>query len=75
MCLLLPRNTGDIPAFMNSSLQIESRTDNRVKVAVLGNHDQFIKETAKYHIRHIDASSQSLEEIFMNYYNRKGTAQ
>jgi ABC-2 type transport system ATP-binding protein len=68
-------NTGDIPAFMNSSLQIESRTDNRVKVAVLGNHDQFIKETAKYHIRHIDASSQSLEEIFMNYYNRKGTAQ
>ncbi|MBR8663014.1 ABC transporter ATP-binding protein [Bacillus paralicheniformis] len=64
---------GDIPAFMNSGLQIESRTDNRVKVAVLGNHDQFIKETAKYHIRHIDSSSQSLEEIFMNYYDRKGT--
>ncbi|QHZ48707.1 ABC transporter ATP-binding protein [Bacillus sp. NSP9.1] len=68
-------NPADIPAFMDSGLHIESRQDNRVKVAVLGNHDQFIKETAKYQIRHIDVSSQSLEEVFMNYYDRKGTVQ
>ncbi|MFT0804064.1 ABC transporter ATP-binding protein [Bacillus swezeyi] len=68
-------NPADIPAFMESGLQIESRQDNRVRVAVLGNHDQLIKETAKYQIRHIDVSSQSLEEVFMDYYDRKGSVQ
>lgn len=37
-------NTGDIPAFMNSGLQIESRTDNRVKVAVLGTMINLLKK-------------------------------
>ncbi|KKB73670.1 MULTISPECIES: ABC transporter ATP-binding protein [Bacillus] len=67
-------NEADIPAFIESGLQIESRQGNRVKVAVLGNHDRFIKEAAKYRVRHIDVSTQSLEEVFMNYYDRKGAA-
>ncbi|ASB91182.1 ABC transporter ATP-binding protein [Bacillus sonorensis] len=68
-------NEADSAAFINSGLEIESRQDNRVRVAVLGNHDQLIKGCAKYRIRHIDVSTQSLEEVFMNYYDREGTVQ
>ncbi|NPC91443.1 ABC transporter ATP-binding protein [Bacillus sp. WMMC1349] len=64
-------NRADIQVFMKSGFEIDSYQDNHVKVAVLGNHDPFIKEVAKYEIRHIDISTQSLEEVFMNFYDRK----
>ncbi|MDA7026407.1 ABC transporter ATP-binding protein [Bacillus sp. CLL-7-23] len=64
-------NRADIQVFMKSGFEIDSYQDNHVKVAVLGNHDLFIKEIAKYQIRHIDISTQSLEEVFMNFYDRK----
>ncbi|WP_410772463.1 ABC transporter ATP-binding protein [Fontibacillus sp. BL9] len=79
----------DMRAFLNSSgLQIEpvsldgvgggdgsAGSGFRVRVAVQGNYDQFVTETAKYRVRNIDIFTQNLEDIFMNYYDRKGTMQ
>ncbi|WP_442602362.1 ABC transporter ATP-binding protein [Paenibacillus sp. KN14-4R] len=63
----------DALAFLGSGLRIDSHDGNRVKVAVQGNYDQFIAETAKYKVRSIDIFTQNLEDIFMNYYDRKGS--
>jgi ABC-2 type transport system ATP-binding protein len=60
-------------SFLNSGLMIESHEGNRIRVAVQGNYDKFVEETAKYRVRNIDIFTQNLEDIFMNYYDRKGT--
>jgi len=62
---------GDAEAFRSSSLLIESHEELRVRVAVQGNYDQFIQEVGKYPVRNIDVFTQNLEDIFMNYYDRK----
>jgi ABC-2 type transport system ATP-binding protein len=59
-------------SFLDSGLLIESYEGNRVRVAVQGNYDKFVEETAKYRVRNIDIFTQNLEDIFMNYYDRKG---
>ncbi len=59
----------------SSGLQIDSHDGERVRVAVQGNYDKFATETAKYRVRNIDIFTQNLEDIFMNYYDRKGAAQ
>lgn len=63
----------DATSFLNSGLLIESHQGDRVRVAIQGNYDKFLEETAKYKVRNIDIFSQNLEDIFMNYYDRKGT--
>jgi len=63
----------DVLSFLDSGLLIESHEGNRVRVAVQGNYDKFVEETAKYKIRNIDIFTQNLEDIFMNYYDREGT--
>ncbi|MBY0163613.1 ABC transporter ATP-binding protein [Cytobacillus firmus] len=63
---------GDAEAFRSSGLLIESHEALRVRVAVQGNYDQFIQEVGKYPVRNIDVFTQNLEDIFMNYYDRKG---
>ncbi|GIO70240.1 ABC transporter ATP-binding protein [Paenibacillus cookii] len=65
-------DAGDRDAFLASGLKIESCKDNRVRVAVQGDYNRFVQETAKYRIRSIDVASQNLEDIFMDYYDRKG---
>ncbi|WP_053373489.1 ABC transporter ATP-binding protein [Paenibacillus sp. FJAT-27812] len=60
-------------SFIHSGLLIESHEGNRVKVAIQGNYDRFVEETAKYKVRNIDMFTQNLEDIFMNYYDRKET--
>jgi len=60
-------------AFGKSGLPIESREGNRVRVVIQGNYDQFVQESAKYRIRNLDLFTQNLEDVFMNYYDRKGT--
>jgi ABC-2 type transport system ATP-binding protein len=52
---------------------IESHEGDRVRVAVQGNYDKFLEETAKIRVRNIDIFTQNLEDIFMNYYDREGT--
>lgn len=68
-------NNSDLNAFLGSDLQIESHEGNRVRIAVQGNYNQLIQETAKYNIRNLDIFTQNLEDIFMDYYDRKGTLQ
>lgn len=63
-------STADAAAFLQSGLDAELRDGNRVRIAVQGNYDQFIRETANYRIRNIDLFSQNLEDIFMDYYDQ-----
>ena len=65
-------NGEDAEVFLKSDLQVEFHEGNRVRVAIQGNYDQFLEETAKYHVRNIDLFTQNLEEVFMNYYERTG---
>ncbi|WNQ11408.1 ABC transporter ATP-binding protein [Paenibacillus aurantius] len=58
-------------AFAKSGLPIESREGTRVRAAVQGDYNRFVEETAKYRIRSLDTFSQNLEDVFMNYYDRK----
>ncbi|MEF2969124.1 ABC transporter ATP-binding protein [Paenibacillus sp. M1] len=73
-------DVSEMRAFINTSgLQVEpvaqdSGSGPRVRVAVQGNYDRFVSETAKYRVSNIDISTQNLEDIFMNYYDREGTA-
>lgn len=58
-----------------SGIAVESREGNRVRVAVQGEYARFLLETSKYPVRNLDIFTQSLEDVFMNYYDRKGTIQ
>jgi ABC-type branched-subunit amino acid transport system ATPase component len=58
-----------------SGITVESREGNRVRVAVQGEYARFLSETSKYPVRNLDLFTQSLEDVFMNYYDRKGTLQ
>lgn len=58
--------------FMKCGLKIDSREGNRVRVAVQGDVDRFIRETARFHVRNIDVFTQNLEDIFMDYYDQEG---
>ncbi|MGG1554886.1 ATP-binding cassette domain-containing protein [Paenibacillus ferrarius] len=63
----------DAEAFARTSgLAVESREGNRVRVAVQGAYQTFLAETSRYAVRNVDVFTQSLEDIFMNYYDRKG---
>ncbi|HWI48525.1 MAG TPA: ABC transporter ATP-binding protein [Rummeliibacillus sp.] len=66
------QDPSDAAAFAKSNLHIELHEKNKVRVAVQGNFDEFLAETAKYHVRNIDVFTQNLEEIFMNYYDNAG---
>ncbi|MFJ8262789.1 ABC transporter ATP-binding protein [Rummeliibacillus sp. NPDC094406] len=66
------QDPSDAAAFAKSNLHIELHEKNTVRVAVQGNFDEFLAETAKYHVRNIDVFTQNLEEIFMNYYDNAG---
>jgi ABC-2 type transport system ATP-binding protein len=64
----------DAKSFLKSNLQIESFEANRVRVAIQGNYDTFIEETAKYQVRNIAIFTQNLEDVFMNYYDNRGAS-
>ncbi|WP_145022072.1 ABC transporter ATP-binding protein [Paenibacillus sp. Y412MC10] len=62
----------ELDDFMKCGLKIDSREGNRVRVAVQGDVDRLIRETARFHVRNIDVFTQNLEDIFMDYYDREG---
>lgn len=64
-------NREDAEAFSSSGLPVVSFDGLRVRVAIQGNYNAFIRETAKYRIRSLDVFTQNLEDIFMNYYDRE----
>ncbi|WP_100402546.1 ABC transporter ATP-binding protein [Bacillus sp. FJAT-42315] len=50
----------------------ERTGSNRVRVTVKGDFDSLIHTLADYHVLNLDAHAQSLEDIFMDYYDRRG---
>ncbi|OZB97704.1 ABC transporter ATP-binding protein [Paenibacillus sp. XY044] len=62
----------ELDDFIKCGLKIDSREGNRVRVAVQGDVDRFIRETARFNVRNIDIFTQNLEDIFMDYYDREG---
>ncbi|GKU83054.1 ABC transporter ATP-binding protein [Niallia sp. NCCP-28] len=61
----------DVQSFLQSGLLCEFQEGNRVRVAIQGDYNRFLAETAKYNIRNIDVFTQNLEDIFMDYYDRR----
>lgn len=61
----------DAAQFAASGLQVESHEGNRVRIAIQGDYAAFTQELAHYAVRSIDISTQNLEDIFMNYYDRE----
>ncbi|WP_270180949.1 ABC transporter ATP-binding protein [Alkalihalobacillus sp. CinArs1] len=62
-------NPEDVEAVKSSTLSIEKTDGNMVRIEVQGNYDAFFKELANYPIKNVSAANQSLEQIFMDYYN------
>lgn len=61
--------------FAPSGLQVLTREGSLVRIAVQGNYNEFTREVANFRIRSLDVSTQSLEDIFMNYYDREAGVQ
>ncbi|MBW7456489.1 ABC transporter ATP-binding protein [Paenibacillus sepulcri] len=53
------------------NMPVESHDGRRITVAVQGNYNDLIQETAKYPVRSLDVKAQNLEDVFMHYYDRK----
>lgn len=65
-------NAGDAEKFARTEgIRAESRDGGRVVVAVQGDYDSWIRETAKYKVRSLDVAAQNLEDVFMHFYDRK----
>lgn len=57
---------------LEQALNGERTGSNRVRVTVKGDFDSLIHTLADYHVLNLDAHAQSLEDIFMDYYDRRG---
>lgn len=65
----------DAAHFAASGLEVAFHEGNRVQIAVQGNYNAFTQELSRYAVRSIDVSTQNLEDIFMNYYDREAKIQ
>lgn len=75
LVVIVFENEDDAKQFtLTSGLPITSRDDNRVTVAVQGNYNELIRQSASYQIRSLDVTAQNLEDIFMHYYDQKESA-
>ncbi|MEW5321656.1 ABC transporter ATP-binding protein [Geobacillus thermoleovorans] len=62
----------DVARLLASPLEIIRHAGRRVCIAVQGNYDAFLRELAQYQVQSIDLRTQSLEDIFLHYYDRRG---
>ncbi|MGA9231789.1 MAG: ABC transporter ATP-binding protein [Exiguobacterium oxidotolerans] len=60
-----------VAALLASALTTERIDVRTVRVELRGNYDLLIQTLAPYHVKNISADDQSLEQIFMDYYNQK----
>ena len=61
----------DIELLQQSGLELTNVNGNEIQVAVQGNYQAFLEVLAKVDVANLDVHSQSLEEIFMHYYDRR----
>ena len=64
----------DLEKVKQSGLSVLSENGLRVKIAVQGDYNHFVKVLAECEINNIDIHAQSLEEIFMHFYDREEKA-
>jgi ABC-2 type transport system ATP-binding protein len=64
----------DLEILKQSGLSIISENGLRVKIALQGDYDSFVKILSHCGIKNLDIHAQSLEEIFMHFYDREGRA-
>ncbi|WP_249310410.1 ABC transporter ATP-binding protein [Bacillus sp. FJAT-49736] len=65
----------DVEKLKKSGLIILSENGFRIKVAVQGDYNHFVKALAECDINNLDIHAQSLEEIFMHFYDREERVQ
>lgn len=60
----------DAAAFTQSGLPVELHERSRVRVAIQGDYDAFLREVSRYRVSSLDIAAQNLEDFFMDYYDR-----
>ncbi|MCF6136484.1 ABC transporter ATP-binding protein [Pseudalkalibacillus berkeleyi] len=68
------QNPEDVAAIQESSLLVEKTESNIIRIVIQGSYDEFFNELSKYQITNMSAANQSLEQIFMDYYNAEEAA-
>ena len=64
-------NNNDIERIQLSNLTIENTNGNVARIMIQGDYNELIEELSKYNVTNISSVSQSLEDVFMNYYDTK----
>ncbi|SDI97759.1 ABC transporter ATP-binding protein [Natribacillus halophilus] len=62
----------DIEKVKMSGLDYTVSDVNKVEIVINGNYNEMLKALANCNVTSIDASTQTLEEIFMRYYGKEG---
>ncbi|MBM7703813.1 ABC transporter ATP-binding protein [Metabacillus iocasae] len=63
----------DLQTILSSPLQVEDYEKTKARIVVKGNYDEFLNTLSSVRVTHLDVEHQSLEDVFMNYYDRGGT--
>lgn len=61
----------DVVALLDSTLTVERVDDLVVRIELQGNYTEFLTMLANYDVTNISADDQSLEQVFMDYYNKE----
>lgn len=61
----------DVEALLKSELQLEKIDNLVVRIEIQGSYDVFLTTLSHYLVKNITAADQSLEHIFMDYYDVK----
>ncbi|MBN2781404.1 MAG: ABC transporter ATP-binding protein [Candidatus Marinimicrobia bacterium] len=62
----------DTQNLLASGLETQKLDEKKVLVRVARNFDDFIRTLSAYNLANLDIRQRSLEDIFMNYYGKKG---
>ncbi|HEU5140116.1 MAG TPA: ABC transporter ATP-binding protein [Bacillales bacterium] len=62
----------DLQTLKHSDLNIEEEDGYRLEIAVQGDYDHFLDVLSGCNVRNLDIHTQSLEEIFMHFYDKEG---
>jgi ABC-2 type transport system ATP-binding protein len=62
----------DIELLKDSELELNSIKGFNVEIAISGNYNYFLDTISKCNVLGLDALTQSIEQVFMDYYSRRG---
>lgn len=70
---ILVNSNEDIEKLKQSGIEVIKIDNLRLEVAIKGDYNEFIQILSNCNITHLDIHSQSLEDIFMHYYDKEGS--